>query len=95
MRVNGYEYEPREIRGNCSQHKTPLVNTPHVIAALVLDRESRDAAGKGLWGVGYCPAFRHFETWYLPPFEERPGATESDPLGYGSKIKLDKIDIFQ
>jgi len=95
MRLNGYEFSPDEVRGNCSVHGTPLIDSPVSLGKLVLDKESREAAREGLWGVGYCPVFRHFETWYLPPFESRAGATESDPLGRGLKINLDSIDLLQ
>lgn len=93
IRIEGFEYTARDIRGNCPDHGTPLVNTPYILPSLKLPGKLLHLAESGIWGIGYCPMYKHFAKWFLPDIEHRPGATEENPLGYLINIDLDKIDI--
>ncbi len=94
IKLNGFEYHPTDIRGTCKDHKTPLVNTPHILTSLDLTPALLKDAIAGMWGIGYCPIGKHFQIWYLPELPKRPNATEQNPLGYPLKINLDKVEIF-
>ena len=85
-------YRKSQIRGNCFDHERPLYNVPQALQGMKLSDELMTLAEAGIWGVGYCPEFRHYAYWTLPLWEYRINKDLNDPLRFERKIAVDNAN---